>query len=162
MSLSNIMSNTDHAPPAPSAYTPLPAQESRRSPKTSNNHIMPKQDHITSPVPPHTPLHVQNSIDDIPQTALQPLPNGNKDITSDTIALVQATLARPRPDEKEVESEIAKIDVANVVDIDPQRQEEWKENYRQRSIKRANDVEAAEEGKRKVSPPLPINDNSMY
>jgi hypothetical protein len=110
---------------------------------------MPKQEHITSPVLPHTPLQAHNHTDDVARAPLHTLPNGSKDTVEDKIALGPTAIARPRPDEKDVEAELAKIE-ADLGELDAEKQVIYKEDLKQRSLKRANDVELAEEGKRKV------------
>jgi DNA helicase INO80 len=111
---------------------------------------MAKQEHATSPLL-NAPLPIPNHVEDIPRAPLHALPNGNKEMVEDKLPSGPLAFVRPRPDEKEVEAELARIEAAELGDLDPQIQATYVQELEQRHLKRVNDVEAAEEGKRKVS-----------
>jgi DNA helicase INO80 len=78
-------------------------------------------------------------------TAMQ---NGNLD--HDITPRLILPLPKPRPDEKDIEAELAKIESADHSDLDIPGQELWKAEYARRGAKRGRDVGNTEIAKRKV------------
>ena len=68
--------------------------------------------------------------------------------------------SRFRPDEKEVEAELANIDIVDTSKI--AIPSEWKEEYTQRNLKRMLIVQTTETGKRKVCKSITTSISSKY
>lgn len=137
MSLSSIVSSNDH-----DSTPSKPSFDSRRPSKPSNAYPAFKQEHPPSS-PPLAPL----------QTSFHP-PKGLEVTMQNGVGshapAVQAPAGRSRfrPDEKEVEAELANINKVDAGKIPMQA--EWRNEYTQRNLKRMLTVQAAETGKRKV------------
>lgn len=135
MSISSIMSGNE---PEPSAYN------SRRSSRASANHNTMKQDHLPALAPPRTPTQAHAYI----APAATPLQNGNSHHVAAPPPVLP--LPRPKPDEKDVEAELAKMEASDVGNLDAAGQEIWREEYIQRSLKRTRELGFNEAAKRKV------------
>lgn len=150
MSISSIMSGNE---PEPSAYN------SRRSSRASANHNAMKQEQLAALAPPHTPTPAHAFV--APGAA--PLPNGDSHHVAAPSSVLP--LPRPKPDEKDVEAELAKMEAADIGNLDAAGQELWREEYIQRSLKRTREIGINEAAKRKVRFPcsavnLPFNSSS--
>lgn len=147
MSLSNIMSGTDHEPAAtPSHYSP-PAQEPRQSPKLSTGppiHV--KREANASPVPPQTPLY--HPVSPPAKSPERTVTNGENLPDADTP--IQTSQLRIIPDEEDVKAELARINDVELSDADDVGFESQRNEYSQRNVKRVLEVEDAEVIKRKV------------
>ena len=144
MSLSSIMSGNDDEPAA--RYSAKQSQDSRRSSLGSGHHVPLKLEHAPSPTLASAPLHVTHLLAPSPQE--HPVTNGV--IGPDHSATLTALHARSKPDEREIEAELARIDAMDISDPDSPGFEDWKEEYRQRGLKRQLQVAEAEAGRRKV------------
>jgi DNA helicase INO80 len=134
MSLSSIMSGNDNESSAP-PFNPR---------KGKTNHIMPKQDPVTSPPPlPHAPIHSHITV--MPKGAV--LQNGDSAHATSVSSALPAL--RPRPDEKDVEAEIARIEQGDLSDLDGEWTNSILANHQTRIAKRAHEIDAAEQAKRK-------------
>jgi len=144
MSLSSIVSSDDH-----DSTPSKPPFDARRPSKPSNAYPTFKQEHPTSP-PPFGPLqsnfHLPKGLEVAMQNGIAP-----------TVHTSTARL-RYRPDEKEVEAELANIDRVDTVKvaIPP----EWKDEYIKRNLKRMLIVQTIETGKRKVCKSTPTTTNT--
>lgn len=139
MSISSIMSGNE---PGPSPYNSRAAIDSRRSSRASVNLNTMKQEHLPALAPPQTPTQSHVYI----APAATPLPNGD----SHHIAAAPPVLPlpRPKPDEKDVEAELAKME--DIGSLDAAGQDLWREEYIQRSLKRTHELGFNEAAKRKV------------
>jgi DNA helicase INO80 len=135
MSISSIMSGNE---PEPSTYN------SRRSSRASITHIAHKQDHLPALAPPRTPIQAHVNI----APAATPLQNGDSHHVAPAPAVLP--LPRPKPDEKDVEAELAKMEASDLGSLDAAGQELWKEEWAQRTLKRGREVGFNETAKRKV------------
>ncbi|QDS70244.1 Putative DNA helicase ino80 [Venturia effusa] len=134
MSISSIMSGNEPEPPA---------YNSRRSSRASVNHTAMKQEHVAALAPPHTPTQAHTHM----APAAAPLLNG--DAHHAVAHPPVLPLPRPKPDEKEVEAELAKLESSDLGSLDAGAQEIWREEYIQRSLKRTRDLGFNEAAKRK-------------
>jgi DNA helicase INO80 len=141
MSISSIMSGNE---PETSTYSSRGAIDSRRSSKASISHISIKQDHLPALVPPHTPPQAHADIAPV----ATPLQNGDSHHVAAPSSVLP--LPRPKPDEKDVEVELAKLEASGIGSLDTAGQELWREEYVQRSLKRARELGFNEAIKRKV------------
>lgn len=130
--------------PEPSAYNSRGAIESRRSSRASITHIALKQEHLPALAPPRTPTQAHAII----APAATPLQNGNSHHVAPAPSVLP--LPRPKPDEKDVEAELAKIEALDMSNLDAAGRELWREEYIQRSLKRARELGFNEAAKRKV------------
>lgn len=124
--------------PEPEAYN------SRRSSRASVNHNALKQEHLAALPPPQTPSQAHTYI----APATTPMPNG--DATHVAALPSVLPLPRPKPDEKEVEAELAKLEASDIGNLDAAGQEFWREEYAQRTLKRNRELGFHEAAKRKV------------
>lgn len=134
MSLSSIVSSNDH-----DSSPSKPPFDSRRSSKPSNVYPTFKQEHPASP-PPLGPLQ---SNFHLPKGLEVAMPNGIAPTANPATARL-----RFRPDEKDVEAELASIDIVDTGKV--ALPSEWKDEYTQRNLKRMLVVQTAETCKRKV------------
>lgn len=135
MSISSIMSGNE---PEPSAYN------SRRSSRASASQNAVKSEHVAALAPPHTP----NQVHAYTAPGATPLLNGDSYHVAAPPPVLP--LPRPKPDEKDVEAELAKMEAADIGILDAAGQELWREEYTQRSLKRTREIGSNEAAKRKV------------
>ncbi|KAF2434858.1 hypothetical protein EJ08DRAFT_724199 [Tothia fuscella] len=137
MSLSSIMSGTDNDASA-TPYKPH---------KVKNSHIMPKQELLdpAPPPPPPTPIHNHNHI--AVMSKMPALQNGDSGHAVGPPSALP--MLRARPEEKDVEAEIARIEQTDHSDVDAAVGEELVAIHRTRILKRAAELDAAEDVKRK-------------
>jgi chromatin-remodeling ATPase INO80 len=142
MSISSIMSGNDD--PAPSY--PKPLQDSRRSSRASNSHP-PKVDRRSSPPPPVTPVQTHTpSASSKPETLVNG--HGSKAVEVNGAALSQG---KARPDFLDVEAALTRIDMLEQSDVENAGFEDYRNEYKLRSQKRARELTEGEDGKRKVT-----------
>lgn len=135
--------------PEPSAYN------SRRSSRASVNHNAVKQEQLAALAPPRTPTQAHAYV----APAATPLQNGDSHHVAAPPPVL--LLPRPKPDEKDVEAELAKMEALDIGNLDADGQELWREEYIQRSLKRARELGFNEAAKRKVrSPCLALHSTS--
>ncbi|KAF2738528.1 hypothetical protein EJ04DRAFT_428494 [Polyplosphaeria fusca] len=142
MSLSSIMSSgTDEPPAKPQPLPPLDAEPRRLSKPSPANALFVKQEALASPAhvelpfqDPHAATH--RGYEQMPPTGAAPLQH-----------LIPREL--PQVDEAQVEIELARIETAEMNDVDGSGFEAEKDEYLQRCRKRVLDVDTAESDKRK-------------
>jgi DNA helicase INO80 len=124
--------------PEPSTYN------SRRSSKASVTHLSLKQDHLPALAAPRTPTQAHDA------NAFTATPMKNGELHHVAALSSVLPLPRPKPDEKDVEAELAKLEASDIGNLDAAGQELWREEYIQRSLKRAREIGFNEAAKRKV------------
>src|SRR5215469_16164289 len=149
MSLSSIVSSNDH-----DTIPSKPPFESRRPSKPSNAYPTFKQEHAASP----PPLGSLQSSFHLPKGLEVAMQNG---IGTHPPAIHTTTARlRFRPDEKEVEAEMANIDLVDTGKV--AMPSEWKDEYTQRNLKRMLIVQTTETGKRKVRKSITTSISSRH
>lgn len=143
MSLSSIMSSGADSEPHPKTQPSSLLTEPPLMPKASLSNIHPtKQEPIASPIATDIPMQ-----DNVPlptgYNAIMPVANGR---SSGRLMVKEI----PVPDESAVEAELARIETAEMSDIEGPGFEQEKKEYLQRGKKRGLEIEAAEVSKRKV------------
>jgi chromatin-remodeling ATPase INO80 len=145
MSLSSIMSGPSDPPPS----TTLPAQSRKSSVASATDPPKLKQETMVSPAQPE-PL--PETIKTVPQ-----LHNDKAMVNGNSHALLPGAVSKsieiPQPDDDEVNAEIAKIDNMQLSEVEGPAWESAKDDYKQRSLKRALVLRDEEDRKRKVSHP---------
>ena len=136
MSISSLMSN-DEEP------VPRHVSHSRRSSRHSNGHVV-KQERPPSPPPPqHLPA------DNVPPTAKAPASTNGEVLTPAPVQMAAGN-AKTKADEHAVETVLAQIEADADLSLDPDARIAWRDDYVQRSNKRAHALSEIEANKRKV------------